>query len=43
MRLAFAELAKIHYSYGYVNDSIKAWIKSHDFSQSEEDLFNASF
>ena len=43
MRLAFAELAKIHYNYGFVNDANKAWIKSHDFSQSEEDLFNASF
>lgn len=26
-----------------MNESIKTWIKSHDFSQSEDDLFNASF
>lgn len=26
-----------------MNEAIKAWIKSHDFSSSEEDLFNASF
>lgn len=43
MRIAFAELGKIHYSFGYVNEAIKAWIKSHDFSQQEEDLFNTSF
>lgn len=43
MRIAFFELGKIHYSYGYVGEAIKAWIKSHDFSQSEEDLFNIAF
>ena len=43
MRLAFADLGKIHYQYGFMNEAIKAWIKSHDFSSSEEDLFNASF
>ena len=43
MRLAFAELGKIHYQYGFLSEAIKAWIKSHDFSQSEEDLFTASY
>jgi len=43
MRIAFNELAKIHYQFGYVNDAIKAWIKSHDFSTHEEDLFNMAF
>jgi len=26
-----------------LNESIKAWVKSHDFSTSEEDLFNMAF
>ena len=43
MRIAFHELGMIHYKYGYVSEAIKAWIKSHDFSQSEEDLFNIAF
>ncbi len=43
MRIAFSELGKIHYQYGYGQEAIKAWIKSHDFSQSEEDLFNIAF
>ena len=43
MRIAFSELGNIHYQYGYVNEAIKAWIKSHDFSQSPEDLFNLAF
>jgi COP9 signalosome complex subunit 1 len=43
MRIAFFELGNIHYQYGYVGESIKAWIKSHDFSTSEEDLFNIAY
>ena len=43
MRIAFNELGKIHYQYGFLNESIKAWVKSHDFSTSEEDLFNMAF
>lgn len=43
MRIAFNDLAKIHYQYGYLNDSIKSWVKSHDFSTQEEDLFNMAF
>jgi COP9 signalosome complex subunit 1 len=43
MRIAFSELGKIHYTYGYVNEAIKAWIKSHDFSQQEEDLYTTSY
>mmetsp|Transcript_3698 Transcript_3698/g.3632 ORF Transcript_3698/g.3632 Transcript_3698/m.3632 type:complete len:114 (-) Transcript_3698:647-988(-) len=43
MRIAFLELGHIHYKFGFLNDSIKAWNKSHDFSQSEEDLFNIAF
>lgn len=43
MRIAFFELGKIHYTYGYTGEAIKSWIKSHDFSQSDEDLFNIAF
>lgn len=43
MRIAFFELGNIHYQYGFVGESIKAWIKSHDFSTSEEDLFNIAY
>lgn len=43
MRIAFLELGKIHYLYGFVQEAIKAWIKSHDFSQSDEDLFNIAY
>jgi hypothetical protein len=43
MRIAFNELGNIHYQYGYVSEAIKSWIKSHDFSQSQEDLFNIAY
>jgi hypothetical protein len=43
MRIAFFELGNIHYQYGFVAESIKAWIKSHDFSTSEEDLFKIAY
>lgn len=43
MRIAFNELGKIHYQYGFLNESIKAWVKSHDFSTSEDDLFLMAF
>lgn len=43
MRIAFNELGKIHYQYGFLNEAIKAWVKSHDFSTSEEDLFTMAF
>ncbi len=43
MRIAFFELGNIHYLYGFVGEAIKAWIKSHDFSTSEEDLFNIAY
>ena len=43
MRIAFCELGNIHYGYGFVNDAMKAWIKSHDFSQTQEDLFNVAY
>ena len=43
MRIAFNELGKIHYSYGFLGEAIKAWVKSHDFSTGEEDLFQMSF
>lgn len=43
MRIAFFELGKIHYNFGFLNEAIKTWIRSHDFSTSEEDLFNVSF
>ena len=43
MRIAFAELGHIHYKYGFTSDAIKAWIKSHDFSNSDEDLFNIAY
>ena len=43
IRIAFLELGEIHYKYGFVNESIKAWIKSHDFSTSQEDLFKSAF
>lgn len=43
MRIAFYELGKIHYTFGFLNEAIKTWIRSHDFSTAEEDLFNVSF
>jgi hypothetical protein len=43
MRIAFFELGKIHYTFGFLNEAIKTWIRSHDFSTSEDDLFNVSF
>ena len=43
MRIEFNELGKIHYQYGFMNEAIKAWVKSHDFSTSEDDLFNMAF
>jgi hypothetical protein len=43
MRIAFNELGKIHYQYGYIQEASKSWIKSHDFSTAEEDLFNMAF
>lgn len=43
MRIAFNELGKIHYQFGFLNESIKAWVKSHDFSTSEDDLFMMAF
>lgn len=43
MRLAFFELGKIHYGFGFLGEAIKAWARSHDFATSEEDLFNISF
>ncbi len=43
MRISFNELGKIHYQYGYIQEASKAWIKSHDFSTAEEDLFNMAF
>ena len=43
MRLAFFELGKIHYAFGFLSESIKAWARSHDFATSEEDLFNVSY
>ncbi len=42
MRIAFNELGHIHYNFGYLNEAIKAWSRSHDFSTSEEDLLNVS-
>jgi COP9 signalosome complex subunit 1 len=42
MRIAFFELGQIHYNFGFLNEAIKAWTRSHDFSTSEEDLFNVS-
>jgi hypothetical protein len=43
MRIAFFELGKIHYSFGFLSEAIKAWTRSHDFSTSEDDLSNVSF
>lgn len=42
MRIAFNELGHIHYNFGFLNDAIKAWSRSHDFSTSEDDLLNIS-
>lgn len=39
MRIAFNELGRTHYNFGQLQDAIKAWVKSHDFSTQEEDLF----
>ncbi|CDW76767.1 cop9 signalosome complex subunit 1 [Stylonychia lemnae] len=43
IRIAMNELGNIHYQYGFTSEAIKAWIKSHDFSTQEDDLFNISF
>jgi len=43
MRIAFNDLAKVHYNFGYVGEALKSWVKSHDFSTQEEDLFNMAF
>jgi hypothetical protein len=43
MRIAFFELGTIHYNFGFLVEANKAWTRSHDFSTSEEDLFNVSF
>ena len=43
MRIAFFELGKIHHGFGFLAEAIKSWARSHDFSTSEEDLFNVSF
>lgn len=42
IRLGFAELGEIHYKYGYVNEAIKTYIKSHDYSINQDDLYKAS-
>ena len=42
LRIAFNELAHIHYNLGFLNEAIKAWARSHDFSNQEDDLFNIS-
>lgn len=42
MRIAFFELGKIHYSFGFLNEAVKTWIRAHDFSTSEDDLYNVS-
>jgi hypothetical protein len=39
LRIAFNELGKIHYAHGFNSEAIKAWVKSHDFSTADEDLF----
>jgi len=43
MRIAFYELGKIYYNFGFITDAIKAWTRSHDFSTSEDDLYNICF
>lgn len=43
MRIAFRELGEIHEKFGFLNEAMKAWTKSHDFSTSEEDLFLMAF
>jgi hypothetical protein len=43
MRIAFFELGKIHYSFGYLSEAIKSWARVHDYSKEEDDLFNISF
>ena len=43
MRIAFNELGEIHEKYGFFLEAIKALVKSHDFSQSEEDLYNIAY
>lgn len=43
MRIAFFDLGTIHYNFGFMHEAIKAWTRSHDFSTSEDDLFNVSF
>ncbi len=42
LRIAFNELGKIHYAHGFNSEAIKAWVKSHDFSTADEDLFQTS-
>ena len=42
IRLGFYELGDIHYKYGYINEAIKAFIKSHDYSINQDDLYKSS-
>jgi hypothetical protein len=42
MRIAFFELGKIHYNFGFLSEATKTWIRAHDFSTSEDDLYNVS-
>jgi hypothetical protein len=42
IRLGFYELGEIHYKYGYINEAIKAFIKSHDYSINQDDLYKSS-
>ncbi len=43
MRIAFNDLGKIHHTFGYAGEAIKSWVKSHDFSTQEDDLYNMAF
>lgn len=42
MRIAFYELGRIHYNFGFLSEATKTWIRAHDFSTSEDDLYKSS-
>lgn len=42
IRISFFELGQIHTRFGFANEALKAFIKSHDYSVNSEDLFKCS-
>lgn len=43
IRITYFELGRIHYSFGFLSEAIKAWSRSLDYATAEEDLFNITY